>query len=271
MNPTCNKAIIVAAGRGRRLGGSTAEIPKCMVRVNGQPILHWQLQAFAKAGIRDVVIVRGYLGDRIDAGNFAVRFVDNPEWESNNILASLMYAEGDFSGGFFFSYCDIVYAPSVVARLAAATSVPASDDLAGSLIIDRRWADAYEGRTLHPISEAELTAVEPAGPGQRVVQVGKNAVIADQAVGEFIGLAHFSPAGAVALSKTWHEALATGGLDAPFGRAKTLRQAYLTDALNAMAGASHRLVPVFIDGEWREIDTQQDLAAAELAANLWRG
>jgi choline kinase len=267
------KAIIVAAGRGRRLGDNTAEIPKCMVRVNGQPILHWQLQAFAAAGIRDVVIVRGYLGDRIDAGKFPVRLVDNPEWERNNILASLLYAAGEFSGGFYFSYCDIVYSPGVVARLATATKSPAAASLAASLIIDRRWADAYHGRTLHPVSEAELAAVESVGPAQevRVVQVGKGAVPAAQAVGEFIGLAHFSPAGAAALAKTWQDAVAGSGIDGPFGRAKTLRQAYLTDALNAMAGVGQRLAPVFIDGEWREIDTQQDLAAAELAANLWTG
>jgi choline kinase len=264
-----SKAIIVAAGRGRRLGENTAEIPKCMVRANGRPILHWQLRAFAAAGIREITIVRGYLGDRIDAGEFSAHFIDNPEWEHNNILASLMYAAGEFSGGFYFSYCDIVYAPSVVARLAAAAQRPA----AVSLVIDRRWADAYQGRTLHPVSEAELTAIESAGPAQevRVVQVGKGAVPAEKAVGEFIGLAHFSPTGAAALTKTWQGALAAGGLDAPFGRAKTLRQAYLTDALNAMAGTGERLAPVFIDGEWREIDTQQDLAAAELAANLWTG
>jgi len=266
MNSPSNKVIIVAAGRGRRLGDNTAEIPKCMVRVNGLPILHWQLRAFAAAGIRDIVIVRGYLGDRINAGEFPVRFVDNPEWERNNILASLMYATGEFSSGFYFSYCDIVYAPSVVTRLAVATQSPA----AASLIIDRRWADAYQGRTLHPVSEAELTAVESAGPISRVAQVGKGAVPAAQAVGEFIGLAHFSAAGAAALAKIWQDALASG-LDAPFGRAKTLRQAYLTDALNAMAGAGQRLAPVFIDGEWREIDTQQDLAAAELAVDLiWK-
>jgi choline kinase len=265
MNSPNPKAIIVAAGRGRRLGGSTAEIPKCMVRVNGLPILHWQLRAFAAAGIRDIVIVRGYLGERIDAGNFPVRFVDNPQWEHNNILASLMYATGEFSSGFYFSYCDIVYAPSVVTRLAAAARDPA----AASLIIDRRWADAYQGRTLHPVAEAELTAVESAGPQSRIHQVGKGAVPSAQAVGEFIGLAHFSAAGAAALDQTWQSALGAGGLDAPFGRAKTLRQAYLTDALNAMAGTGQRLAPVFIDGQWREIDTQQDLAAAELAANLW--
>jgi choline kinase len=263
------KAIIVAAGRGRRLGKNTDEIPKCMVRVGGRPILHWQLRAFAAAGIRDVTIVRGYRGDSIDPGDFPVRFVDNPEWERNNILASLMYAADEFAGGFYFSYCDIVYAPSVVARLATATQ----DLAAASLVVDRRWADAYHGRTLHPVSEAELTAVESGRPGQgeRVVQVGKGAVAATQAVGEFIGLAHFSSAGAAALARTWQAALRAGGLDAPFGRAKTLRLAYLTDGLNAMAGAGERLSPVFIDGEWREIDTQQDLAAAEQAANLWAG
>ncbi len=269
MNSPHAKAIIVAAGRGRRLGENTSEIPKCMVRVNGQPILHWQLHALVAAGIRDVVIVRGYLGDRIDAGDFPVRFVDNPEWASNNILASLMHAEAELASGFYFSYCDIVYAPSVVARLAATVREPTS----AALVIDRCWAEAYQGRTLHPVSEAELTAVESTGPAQpsRVVQVGKGAVPAERAVGEFIGLAHFSPAGAVALAKTWQGALAAGGLDAPFGRAKTLRQAYLTDALNAMVGAGARLTPVFIDGEWREIDTQQDLAAAERAGDLWTG
>jgi choline kinase len=269
VNSPRTKAIIVAAGRGRRLGENTAEIPKCMVRVNGQPILHWQLRAFAAAEIRDVVIVRGYLGDRIDAGDFPVRFVDNPEWASNNILASLMYAAAEFASGFYFSYCDIVYAPSVVARLAATARAAA----AAALVIDRRWADAYQGRTLHPVSEAELTAVEPTDSTRpsRVVQVGKGAVPAERAVGEFIGLAHFSPAGAAALANTWQGALGGGGLDAPFGRAKTLRQAYLTDALNAMAEGGERLAPVFIDGEWREIDTQQDLAAAERTANLWAG
>ena len=58
-----SKVIIVAAGRGRRLGPETEDIPKCMVRVAGQPILHWQLRAFAAAGLSDIVVVRGYLVD----------------------------------------------------------------------------------------------------------------------------------------------------------------------------------------------------------------
>ena len=263
MNSPGQKAIIVAAGRGRRLGQSTDEIPKCMVRVGGRPILHWQLEALTAAGVRDFVIVRGYLGHRIDPGPFAVRFIENPAWAENNILASLMYAAHELDSGFFFSYCDIVYSRSAAARLAATVDHP----VAGSLIVDRRWADAYAGRTLHPVSEAELTSVDQAA--NAVLQVGKGAVPASSAVGEFIGLAYFSAQGGKALAAAWQQALGAGGLDAPFGRAKTLRQAYLTDALNAIAGNGKRLAPVYIDGEWREIDTEQDLAAAEKSTALW--
>lgn len=255
------KAIIVAAGRGRRLGDETDEIPKCMVQVAGRPILHWQLAALEAAGIQDVVVVRGYLGERIRSPGMRLRFIDNPDWQSNNILASLMYAAGEMDGGFFFSYSDIVFAPSVVARLAR----PEEDDAAGALIVDRRWQDAYEGRTEHPESEAELTLVRAGS----VARVGKRLVERGDAAGEFIGLGRLSAVGADALRDVWTDALRDVGLDRPFGNAASLRQTYLTDGLNALIAAGHRLTPVFIDGEWREIDTQQDLASAERSVARW--
>jgi len=157
-----------------------------------------------------------------------------------------------------------VYTPDVVARLAARAR--AANLAPVSLIIDRGWADAYEGRTLHPVSEAELAQVD--GHGQ-VVRVGKGAVAREKAVGEFIGLAYFSAAGAAALRAAWDAALAARGLEAPFGLAATLRQAYLTDALNLLADQGIQLEPVFIDGQWREIDTPQDLAAAQTVVAGW--
>jgi choline kinase len=258
------KAIIVAAGRGKRLGNETDEIPKCMVKVAGRSILHWQLRALEAAGITDVVIVRGYRGDLISSPGHQLRFVENPEWATNNILASLMYAAAEMDGGFYFSYSDIVFAPAVVAALRDETAA----NPPAALIVDRRWEDAYVGRTLHPVSEAELARVIEGPDGPRVDQVGKKAVPQEQAAGEFIGLAKFSAEGAKALREVWARAL-SGGLDQPFGRAAVLRNAYLTDALNAMADQGVRLKPVFIDGTWREIDTQQDLASAEKSATLW--
>jgi choline kinase len=258
------KAIIVAAGRGRRLGSETDEIPKCMVKVGGRAILHWQLDALAAAGVDEVVIVRGYLGDRIagPATGPAVRFVDNPEWAENNILTSLFYAEAEMRGGFLFSYSDIVFSHEHARRVAAG-------DAPISLIVDRRWRDAYEGRTLHPVSEAELARVENQAGAPVVTRVGKRQVTAEDAAGEFSGLARFAPAGAAALREVWAEARALG-LDAPFGAAAMLRQAYLTDGLNAVAARGVALGAVLVDGGWREIDTEQDLASAEKAVDLWR-
>lgn len=256
------KALIVAAGRGRRLGPETDEIPKCMVRVGGRPILHRQVEALRGAGADDLVIVRGYLGDRIAAPEgLPPRFVENPEWAKNNILASLMYAEAELASGFLFSYSDIVFAPEHARRVAASPGAVA-------LVIDRRWRDAYEGRQLHPVSEAELARVEDGPDGPRVTRVGKTLVAADEAAGEFLGLAKFSPAGAAALREVWHDAL-EGGLEKPFGNAATLRNAYLSDALNAIAARGVPLVPVFVDGRWREIDTEEDLARAHTLVDTW--
>jgi choline kinase len=269
------KAIIVAAGRGRRLGPETAEIPKCMVSVGGRPILHRQLDALAAAGADDFVIVRGYLGDRIAASvtggagsaaastsrSPALRFVENPAWASNNILASLFHAEHEMRSGFLFSYSDIVFATEHARRVAAS-------DADVALVVDRRWRDAYVGRIQHPVSEAELVAVEDGVDGPRVRRVGKRVVAAEEAAGEFIGLAKMSAAGAAALHGVWARALARG-LDHPFGQAASLRQAYLSDALNQMADEGASLVPIFIDGRWREIDTEEDLARAQDLVDDW--
>jgi L-glutamine-phosphate cytidylyltransferase len=258
--PHFDRAIIVAAGRGSRLGPETEEIPKCMVKVAGKPILHHQLDALSAAGVRDVVVVRGYRGTLIDGGRHKLRFVENPEWERNNILTSLLYAAAEMDEGFFFSYSDIVFAPAVAAALAKAAREEAA---AAALVVDRLWHEAYVGRTLHPIPEAELAAGTGTNSDARITAVGKMVVPAPEAAGEFIGLAWFSPAGARALRDIWDRALTERGLEAPFGRARALRHAYLSDGLNALADGGHRLAPVYIDGLWREIDTGQDLAAAE--------
>ena len=259
------KAIIVAAGRGKRLGVETDDIPKCMVKVAGRAILHWQLEALAAAGVDDVVIVRGYLGDRIAAPEGAgpkLRFVDNPEWASNNILASLLYAEAEMRDGFLFSYSDIVFSHEHARRVAAASAPVA-------LIVDRRWRDAYDGRTLHPVSEAELARVAGSGDDAKVLRVGKRQVPEEAAAGEFTGLARFAPEGAAALRDVWYEALGRG-LETPFGAAAMLRQSYLSDGLNAVAARGVALGVVLVDGGWREIDTEQDLARAAQVVDAWR-
>ena len=104
------RAIILAAGQGTRLRPFTDDRPKCMVEVAGRPILHHQLRALRHHGINEIVIVRGYLGDRISPDvPDGVTFIDNPNYASHQILLSLFAAGTAFTGDCIVSYADIVY------------------------------------------------------------------------------------------------------------------------------------------------------------------
>ena len=130
-----------------------------------------------------------------------------------------------------------------------------------SLVIDRRFRDIYEGRTEHPLPEAEVSDLDEQG---LVKRVGKRALPPDAAYGEFIGLAKLSVEGARWFRDAWRELRReyAGRETERFQRAASFRNAYLTDLLQHLIDAGRPVEPVAIDGMWREIDTVQDLERA---------
>ena len=60
-------AVVLAAGRGTRMGALTAATPKPLLPVAGRPMIEHVLRGFAGAGVRRAVIVTGYLGEQIEA------------------------------------------------------------------------------------------------------------------------------------------------------------------------------------------------------------
>lgn len=59
------KAMILAAGRGERLRPMTDRCPKPLLSVGGRPLVEYHLDALAAAGIREVVVNLGWLGEQI--------------------------------------------------------------------------------------------------------------------------------------------------------------------------------------------------------------
>ncbi|EKU71242.1 phosphocholine cytidylyltransferase family protein [Selenomonas sp. F0473] len=89
------RALILAAGRGKRLAPLTDERPKPMVEVCGRPIITTILDALKAAGISSITIVRGYRGDAFDAlleEYEGISFLDNPDWETSNNISSITLA-----------------------------------------------------------------------------------------------------------------------------------------------------------------------------------
>ncbi len=59
------KAFILAAGRGERMRPLTDHKPKPLLMVRGKPLIEWHLQKLAAAGVREVVINLGWLGETL--------------------------------------------------------------------------------------------------------------------------------------------------------------------------------------------------------------
>jgi L-glutamine-phosphate cytidylyltransferase len=219
-------------------------------------MLEWILEALGRAGFarKDVVCICGYRGDVLRARYPEFTFVDNHDWERNNILVSLLCARAHLGGGFVSTYADIVYRGSAVKRL-----VESPHDKV--LVCDTDWRRRYVDRSLHPESDGEKLRAN----GSRVIELSRR-IASEEASGEFIGVAKFSPEGSRELldafdaakwtwaGKTWREG-------------RTFERAYLIDLFQEMIERGSEFHRVDTHGGYMEIDTREDLACA---AKWWR-
>jgi len=243
------KAIIIAAGMSSRLMDLTDDKPKCMLEINGKTILQRQIEAFHQCGITDITVIRGYKKEKINYTG--VKYVYNQNYRRNNILESLMYAESDMTTEFICSYSDILYDKSVVEKL-----LKSKADF--SVIVDTDWIKNYKDRFQHPIEEAENVIVE----GGRITRIGKT-INANEAHGEFIGLAKFSKKGAEILRKEHTRVRKKLGMNSPFHEALSVEKAYLTDIFQELIDRGYKVKNVDIKGGWMELDTIEDFQKAE--------
>ena len=250
------RPIVIGAGRGSRLGPETQEIPKALVSVMGRPMLEWILDALGAAGFsrKDVVYVCGYRADVLRARYPEFTYVENRDWEHNNILASLMCARTELAGGFVSTYADIVYRGSTVRKLVAS---PHDKVLA----CDTDWRRRYVDRSQHPESDGEKMRAE----GDRIVELSRR-IPSEKASGEFIGVLKCTAQGAGEVAEAFDVARGryAGG---PYREGRTFERAYLIDLFQDMLEKGSTFHRVDTHGGYMEIDTQEDLASAE---KWWR-
>lgn len=59
------KTVIMAGGKGTRIASVRNDVPKPMIRICGKPILEYQIENLKACGLTDIILVIGYLGDKI--------------------------------------------------------------------------------------------------------------------------------------------------------------------------------------------------------------
>jgi len=233
-------AVILAAGRGARLAPLTDQRPKCLLPVGGRTILDRQLDALARAGVGRIVVVTGHAADALEAHLAArpgVVSVRNPRHATTDNLVSCDAARNHFTGeATFLLNGDTLFDDGVLDDMLAAEPAPIL------VAIDRK--PLYDGDDM-----------KVATTDTRLNRIGKDLAQAD---GEAIGVTLLRGAGrALFLRQVAARLAAPGGA-----------RALYPEALDALAQQGQVTVRSIHGRRWIEIDTPDDLAAAE--AKSWR-
>lgn len=99
------RAVFIAAGFGSRLVPITLNTPKPLVRVKGERIIDSLLDAVLAAGIEEIHIVRGYLGEQFDQLLYKypmIHFIENPDYRDTNNISSALYAREYLQNAYVF-------------------------------------------------------------------------------------------------------------------------------------------------------------------------
>lgn len=245
-------AIILAAGRGSRMKDLTTVQPKCLLELAGKPLLHWQTRALRAAGIRRILVVRGYAAECIQ-GEFET--AENSRWAETNMLSTLLCADSFVQDAFtrgteriIVSYSDIVYHHEHVQKLLAC-------DKSVAMTFDTQWEALWRLRFDDVLLDAETFRQE----GGILLEIGGKPQSISDIHGQYMGLLSFDRPGWTALLN----------LCAELGKA--VDKTDMTGFLRLMMAKSVCIGAVPVSGKWCEADNATDLQHYEnaLAKGNW--
>lgn len=117
------QALILAAGYGRRLYPITKTLPKCLVDVNGVPLLVNTLENLSIFQIAEVVIVVGHMKDKIIERighrykGMKITYVENPAFKETNNVYSFHLAKDYIYDDTLVLECDLFYRKGLISAI----------------------------------------------------------------------------------------------------------------------------------------------------------
>lgn len=113
------RAVFIAAGFGSRLVPITLNTPKPLVRVKGTRMIDTMLDAVVAAGIEEIYIVRGYLGEQFDQLLYKypmIKFIENPAYNEANNISSAMCVRHLLQNSYVLEADLVLYNPELIQK-----------------------------------------------------------------------------------------------------------------------------------------------------------
>jgi dTDP-glucose pyrophosphorylase len=228
------RAVLLAAGRGTRMGAITQEIPKPMLAVRGKPLIEHIMEGLANAGIRRFLVVVGFQGELIQRHfsqwRLPIEFlVQEPV---NGTGAAAMLAK-QFAGDepFLLSFGDCLCSAAEYVRC---LSILRDHPAAMAVLAAKDVGDPWQGAAIYETDGRISRIIEKPPKGSSATHWGSAGFYGFRRV-IFDYLARLTP---------------------------SVRNEYeITSAFEAMLaeGLELRISPV--EGEWRDVGRPEDLAA----------
>lgn len=231
-------ALLLAAGTGSRLSPLTDSTPKCLVEVNGIPILERLIRSLRSHGFKRLVVVVGHLSEVIQDylgsryADIEITYIASPRYKTTNNIYSLWLAGKVIDEPFLLLESDLVFQPSLLEpmlqpdRIAVSSLLPWMNGTTVTLN-ERQQLDAF---WLGTVNRNETS--------------------------------HFKTVNIYSFSRsTWQ--LIWERLDRHIS-AKKVKGYYESVFAELVAEENLTFAPVFFDADrWYEIDTLEDLSTAE--------
>jgi choline kinase len=232
-------AVILSAGQGKRLLPLTANKPKCLLSIEGQSIIEWQIDELVKFGIDRISVVAGYHAGRVEQllhkryGPDRVEVIFNPTFSWADNLFSCWVAREEMNEDFVLLNGDTLFESAVLKRLMHAPVQPVT------VVTHQK-----------PTYDADDMKVSLRG--DRLVNIGKK-LVADKVDAESIGMILFRENGPVMFRRAVERSLQNPA---------AVKQWYLS-VIAAMAQS----IPVWTISanglQWCEVDFLADLKRAQ--------
>jgi dTDP-glucose pyrophosphorylase len=245
------KAVILAAGKGTRMGELTRKLPKPMLHVQGKPILEHIVAGIQAAGIRDIFIITGWRAEAIEK-----HFGDGTKWNARIAFGRQLVQDGtgrapelakEFVGDspFLLTYGDILVPPGTYSQMIQRFS---EGDFAGVITVTRGEDVTKGGLNFFDEQFCLKRLVEKPSPAQ-LEQLCRDSWLKP-------GDPAWYNAGIYIFRPTLFDF--TGRLK------KSSRDEYeLTDAISAMVAAGQKLAGLEIQGHWVDVRDPETLANLE--------
>src|SRR3989344_1779238 len=212
------KAIILAAGMGTRLDKYTKELPKCMLNFEGKTLIKRQVETLRSCGIKEIIIIKGYMSDKIKISNL-------------------------------ICYADILYEKRLIEKI-----ISTKIDI--GVTVDNDYWDYWKARLENPEKDTESLIIDNEGKiielgdtncsldNAKVRYVGL-IKLSKKGVEILKKIYHKNKELYFNKNEQWL-------------RSKSFKKAYMTCMLQAIINEGYKVNPIIISRGWLEFDTNED-------------